>query len=289
MLVVDGDILLFTIGRLTEDITDFGDQICESFSKEDSLKLLEQGLDDIAELTGYDREDIIFAISDQDNFRKRHFPTYKSNRKEVKKPLGLLFLRSHLLENHEKYQTLMLKELEADDAMGIICTNANYISIYSQDKDLKTIPARQWDFKKKKFITPTMHDSMTYLYTQVLTGDTCDGYKGCPKIGKVKAAKAFAKCYTELDLLEKTHWLYYKYYGDNQLAKNKMLEQIGQAKILHGLDYQMLVQFDQTYNPYEVLKVTDEQLDRWVKENKLREENEKSNNKKRKKIRKKGV
>jgi len=264
-LIVDGDILNFTIGRATEDYSDFGDQTCSSFSEEDIIKLLDEGINSIAEKCGYDRENIIYSISCEKNYRKRFFPTYKSNRKEVVKPLGLKFLRQHLIDNSEKYNLFMIEELEADDCMGIAGTSGDdNISIYSQDKDLRTIPVRQWDFKKEKFWTPTYDQAMKWLYTQVLTGDTVDGYKGCPRIGKVKAEKALSECQNDLELLEQVFVRYYMYYDkDIELAKEKSLEQFGQARILHQTDLIELKQFNRTFNPYEILNVDNEMLTKW--------------------------
>ena len=272
-LIVDGDILNFTIGRITEDITDFGDQVCKSFDKEAIIRHLEDGLDNIASKCGYSRENIIYSISCEKNFRKEHFPTYKANRKNVVKPLGLLWLRDYLKENAEKYNLLLIENLEADDAMGIFGTLGDTrISIYSQDKDLFTIPVRQWDFKKNDFIVPTEIESMRFLYTQVLTGDTVDGYKGCPKIGKVKAGRALAECSNELEMLEACYVRYHKVYkgsakeellnGDE--ARVELLKQIGQARILHQVDYVTLMNFNETYNPFKILNVCDDMLVDWV-------------------------
>lgn len=254
--MIDGDIVLFQIGRVTEDITDFGDMVCESFDEEACIRLLDNELDNIARKTGYSREEMVFTISSDTNYRKRFFPTYKGNRKHIRKPLGLKFLREHVLKESEKYSTLMIEELEADDAMGIYGTapseaSGSEIAIYSQDKDLKTIPCKQWDFKANKFYTPTGLEATKYLYSQVLTGDSVDGYKGCPKIGKIKAAKALAECETELDMLKACHALYKKVYEDE--AKDKLLEQMGQARILHHADSLLLFQYDTLYNPYEML------------------------------------
>jgi rRNA-processing protein FCF1 len=42
----------------------------------------------------------------------------------------------------------MITELEADDCMGIAATaHGADVAIYSQDKDLRTIPCKQWDFQ----------------------------------------------------------------------------------------------------------------------------------------------
>jgi len=262
-LIVDGDILNFTIGRVTEDISDFGDQVCKSFDEESIIKHLESGLDNIAETCGYARENIIYSISCDKNYRKELFPTYKSNRKTVVKPLGLKWLREYLLENAEKYNVLMIENLEADDCMGIFGTSGDLnISIYSQDKDLRTIPVRQWDFKKRDFVTPTEIESMRFLYTQVLTGDTVDGYKGCPRIGKVKAEAALKDCTDELQMLEQCYVRYHKVYGEE--AKTMLLTQMGQARILHQLDYIALINFKVTYNPFEILRVCDDMLVDWA-------------------------
>ena len=106
-----------------------------------------------------------------------------------------------------------------------------------------------------------MLESLTFLYTQVLTGDTVDGYKGCPKIGKVKAAKILAGAENEARLLMACHKAYFKVYGEE--AKEKLLEQIGQARILHRQDAMMLMQYDVVYNPYDVLGVEDEVCRMW--------------------------
>ena len=264
-LIIDGDILNFTIGRVTEDISDFGDQVCESFDKEAIISLLESGLDAIGEKCGYTRENMIYSISCTKNYRKKHFPTYKSNRKNVVKPLGLTWLREYLIENAEKYNLLMIENLEADDCMGIFGTcGDDTISIYSQDKDLRTIPVRQWDFKKHDFVKPVTLESCRFLYTQVLTGDTVDGYKGCPRIGKVKAEAALRDCTNELEMLQQCFVRYNKVYKNIDDAKSELLKQIGQARILHQTDYVALVNFEETYNPFKILSVCDDLLDEWV-------------------------
>lgn len=266
-LIIDGDIVLFCIGRATEDSSDFGDQLMESYDTESAIRLIDAELESICKKTGYKREELVFAITSPTNYRKKHFPTYKTNRKNIRKPLGLQAMRQHMLDNVEKYSTIMIEDLEADDVMGMYGTaplevlDGNEIAIYSQDKDLYTIPVKQWDFKKKKFIKPTMLQSLHFLYTQVLTGDAVDGYKGCPRIGKVKAAKALMNTKSELEMLAACHKLYFKAYGKN--AKKELLIQIGQARILHYIDSQLLMQFDVTYDPYEFTGATDEMCRMW--------------------------
>ena len=114
ILIIDTDVVNFTVCRVTEDISDFGDQVCKSFDEDSTIRLFEDELKKIGEKTGYAVKDIYCAISSPTNFRKKHFPTYKSNRKEVVKPLGLAFLRQHLLDNASKYNTVMIEDLEGD-------------------------------------------------------------------------------------------------------------------------------------------------------------------------------
>lgn len=267
--MIDGDIVLFQIGRVTEDVSDFGDQLLESYDHASAIRMIDNELDNISKKTGYKKDELVFAISSDSNFRKRFFPTYKGNRKNVRKPLGLKAMRQYMLDNMEKYSTIQLEELEADDVMGMYASapqdvSGSEIAIYSQDKDLRTIPAKQWDFKNNKFIHPTFMEGTRWLYTQVLTGDTCDGYKGCPRIGKVKAEKALKDCKDELELLKAAHQLYYGAYQDE--AKDKLLEQIQQARIFTYMDSQMFFAHDKLYNPYEYMEVTDEMLSLWEKE-----------------------
>lgn len=264
--MIDGDIVLFQIGRVTEDITDFGDQQMSSFDEESAVRLIDRELDSICKKTGYERNQLVFAISSDSNFRKDFFPTYKGNRKNIKKPLGLKYMRQYMLDNIEKYNTIMIEKLEADDVMGMYGTapsevSGSEIAIYSQDKDLKTIPTKQWDFKLGKFIYPTPLESTRFLYTQILTGDAVDGYGGCPKIGKVKAAKALSVCKNEMEMLGACHKLFYKEYKEK--ASDKLLEQMGQARILHFADSQLLFQYAQLYNPYEMMEVTHDLLQMW--------------------------
>lgn len=144
--------------------------------------------------------------------------------------------------------------------------DGNKIAIYSQDKDLFTIPVKQWCFKKNKFIYPDPLESVTFLYTQVATGDICDGYKGCPKIGKVKAQRIVEGCKSELELLENMHKTYFNQYG--KFAKQELLNQIQQARILHYTDSQLLMSHDMLYDPYMLLEVSQETIDKWESESK---------------------
>lgn len=260
LLIIDGDIVLFQVGRVTEDKTDFGDQQMESFDIEVAKENIRAAVKTIMEKTGFDKENTIFAISSPNNFRKEYFPTYKGNRKKVQKPLGMEAMVKFLEENHLEFNLLRIDTLEADDCMGIISSQRDNVYIYSQDKDMKTVSKHLWCFKTNKFKSYTFEERIRYLYSQVLTGDAVDGYKGLEGIGKVKANKALKDAKDELQCLEIVHKMYFNKH--KELAKDKLLEQIGQARILEVQDYIELLE-GRTYNPYTKLGVTDEMLRLW--------------------------
>lgn len=129
---------------------------------------------------------ICFSTDPRTNFRYSVDPTYKNHRTESRKPLCYKTIRDRLLET---FTCQSFHDLEADDVMGVLATRkskAQHI-IVSQDKDMKTIPGTVWTGKDLLQISEGEADYW-HMY-QTLVGDTSDGYKGCPGIGKVKAEK----------------------------------------------------------------------------------------------------
>jgi len=79
--------------------------------------------------------------------------------------------------------------LEADDVLGIWSTSGKFgdTIIVSDDKDMQTLPTTIYRDGEVKTISED-HANYYWLF-QTLTGDTADGYPGCPGIGPVKAEK----------------------------------------------------------------------------------------------------
>lgn len=135
-----------------------------------------------------DADRIIMALSHKDNFRKKVLPSYKEHRQKTLRPLALEFVREHLIDN---YETLQLPGLEGDDVVGILATGEHYVQdekiLLSIDKDFNTIPATFYNLDKETISTASTDEADYYHMYQSLIGDSCDGYKGCPGIGPVKA------------------------------------------------------------------------------------------------------
>lgn len=138
-------------------------------------------------------DDLIVCLScpSSENFRKQVLPTYKLNRAHLVPPILLRDVKDYLATHYSTYQR---PTLEADDVMGILSTSESIVKgkkiIVSEDKDMQQIPG--WLYNPRKDESPnyiSKHDADYFHLRQTLTGDTVDGYKGCPGIGPKKAAK----------------------------------------------------------------------------------------------------
>lgn len=194
-LLVDGDVCVFQACAATNVISEFdGEQMIQS-NNEEAKASLAFALNKIMEnLSG---THMIIAISDPTSgyWRKEILPTYKGNRKGMK-PLGYSGIRQWMINN---YNVKFKPTLEGDDVLGILSTHPSLVKgekiIVSVDKDMYTIPGLfcrnlngNWDIEN---ISPSQADYNHML--QTLTGDTTDGYTGCPGVGPVKARAILAE------------------------------------------------------------------------------------------------
>jgi len=135
-----------------------------------------------------DGDEVILAISDKNNFRRKLNPTYKANRRSKMAPIGLDPIRDWM---KEKYGTVTYPNLEADDVLAILATERpNRIDrrvIVSIDKDFKSVPCEFYDFNRDEMHDVSEEDAARYHLMQTIAGDPVDGYKGVPGIGTVKA------------------------------------------------------------------------------------------------------
>lgn len=139
-------------------------------------------------------DDVVMALSDYRNpWRKIVMPSYKSNRKDVRKPVIFQPLRDYV---HETWTTYQREGLEGDDILGLLATNPVVIAgekiIVSLDKDMKTVPGKHFNMQKEVEFERSLDDADLYHFTQILTGDSTDGYGGCPGVGPKGAEKLLA-------------------------------------------------------------------------------------------------
>jgi 5'-3' exonuclease len=193
--LLDGDIFAYQAAASVEVETCWDDEndlwtLHSSFQEgRHALDTMLEEIKDFLKLDGFR-----IALSDSTNWRMGVMPTYKSNRKKVRKPIILKALKDYL---RETYGAQSFPTLEGDDLLGIWATQKRPMEtvIVTTDKDLHTIPGQVCRYLGAEpeivTISPRLADYW-HLY-QTLTGDTTDGYPGCPGIGPKKAEPLLAR------------------------------------------------------------------------------------------------
>jgi DNA polymerase-1 len=189
-LLIDGDEYLFTACVLAEiDIRwDDYNHVLQANEHEAWANFV-QAIERVATKFDVDPvKDVTLCFSgtyDTPNFRIAIDPSYKASRQGKRKPLCYADLRESA---DELYTTQTFPGLEADDVMGIMATKPGAdCVIVSQDKDMKTLPARIWT--GAELLTISEQEANYWHMFQTLTGDQVDGFKGCPGMGPVGAKK----------------------------------------------------------------------------------------------------
>jgi DNA polymerase-1 len=172
---------------------------------------VEEMIDKTLHETGADEFSIF--LSGKNNFRYEIYPEYKSNRTQPK-PRFLKEVKDYLIE---KYKAEVSDGCEADDLLGIAQCNAlsGDTIICSLDKDLRMIPGMHYSFeisgtsklgkqwtRPMEIVEVQPFEGLKKFYTQILTGDSTDGIRGAPGIGKVGAEKILRDCFTEQEMFE---------------------------------------------------------------------------------------
>lgn len=186
-LLIDADIVAYQASAGNERRYDWGDGVTSHVA--DLAAAKRQATDEIDNLMEKLKADacIICLSDDVNNFRKKVDPTYKTNRAATVRPTNLYVIKDWL---HEVYTTATTPWFEADDVMGILSTEPHEGEriIVSQDKDMQTIPGLLFNpGKDSKVRTITPEAAQRFMLWQAITGDTTDGYSGCPGAG-AKAA-----------------------------------------------------------------------------------------------------
>lgn len=176
--------------------------------------------------------DVVMCLSDYPTFRHQIYQDYKANRIGKRKPLGLRDIRLWL---EQSFQCRSCIGLEADDVLGLLATGALYPNptVVSIDKDMRTIPCHLLVNDQIEVIHPV--DANRNWMTQVLTGDSTDGYQGIKGCGPVTASKILTDALTLPELWEKVLAAYKK----AGLTYADALRNARLARILRHGDYSM--------------------------------------------------
>ena len=228
--LIDGDILAYQAASVSEVATDWGDGLWTLHAfEEQATTAFQTQLNSILEKVG--TESCVVVFSDSKNWRKGVLPTYKSNRIGVRKPMLLQFIRQWA---NDRFISITVETLEGDDVLGIMATKdpkGDYV-ICTIDKDLKTIPGKHYNFGKEEFFEVDEDTADYWHMIQTLTGDTTDGYSGCPGVG-IKTAEKILLAAEDGD-----RWAaVVKAYEKAGFGEEEALVQARVARILRSSDY----------------------------------------------------
>ena len=186
--LIDADTIIFKIAITHQD--DFSwDSEAEDDSYFDynlAVRTLNTELNKLLEKVKCDAYE--FHLTGSNNFR-HELGDYKQNRKDKVLPIGLQPLRQYAMEN---LAAIMAEGMEADDVVvHLKNTYPDKYVLCAIDKDvLYQSVGKHYNYNTEETVRVTEEEANQYMYFQVLTGDATDGYKGCHRVGKVKAKKA---------------------------------------------------------------------------------------------------
>jgi DNA polymerase-1 len=246
LLLIDGDEFLFRACAAVEKEVKFNVILGEVDWNEPPIhvlgsnpvqarEVLDEMLDRIFER--FETREHLLCFSSPPNFRYSVDPTYKNNRANSRKPLCYVELREQV---EADYKCKALPGLEADDVMGIVATTPAIQKrnpvIVSQDKDMQTIPTQVW--RQGELVTISEDQADYYHLFQTLVGDTSDGYKGCPGVGKVKAEKLLKDEPATQDFNPTWRWdIVVQQFEKAKLTEQDALTQARLARILRWSDW----------------------------------------------------
>ena len=199
-ILLDGDVYCYQASAAVERTVNWGDGEDDDSCLytlyadiDDAMLTLDASIETLRERLGGDR--VILALTDKENWRVSVLPTYKGNRKAVRRPMVLSDLRQYARDTYECWER---PTLEGDDILGILATNNAAIKgekvIVTIDKDLHTIPGFHFNSNKphEGIVEVTPEEADRFHLLQGIAGDVTDGYTGCPGMGMSGAEKFLA-------------------------------------------------------------------------------------------------
>ena len=228
--LIDADIVAFKAAASTERPIDWGDGLWTLHAYEsEGIEYIHKYLQRVTDALGHG--EFKLYITDPVNWRNDILPSYKSNRKNTRKPLTLSPLRKYMVE---EMGAVMVAGMEADDLLGITATNEPDCVIVSEDKDLATIPCQLFNPAKDETArTITEFEADYFHMTQALTGDVVDGYTGLAGCGPKTAEKILEGCDSTAEMWAAV----VEAYAKKKLSENVALVQARVARICRDTEF----------------------------------------------------
>ena len=241
-LLVDGDIVAYRATASAEFEANLGgDYWLLATNLGEAKAIAREFVDDLIKAS--ECEYVVFAFSGDKNYRKDVDPTYKSHRKETRKPMGYRPFVEWLMN---AYEHKVFPNIEGDDVLGLFADD-DFILV-SEDKDLKTVPSLHWDLKLKQYVEYDLATANRYWITQTLTGDATDGYKGAHRIGAKTAEKLLQNFNMTDDMPEVWDMVVATYEKAGQ-TEDDAIRNARMARILRPKEYDFKTNEVKLWNP----------------------------------------
>lgn len=213
--VIDGDIVCYRCAASAE--------------KDDQQVALIRAsrlLQDIISETGAD--EIKLFLSGSENFRYQIYPEYKANRRDLPRPQHLQAVREFLVL---KWGADVTDGYEADDAIGVVCSETSGSVCASIDKDLLQLPGEHYNFVTRQFQTVDVLDGWRNFYQQLILGDKADNIPGFDGKSRVKWPKFLEQSRLALLAAQSSYEMYLVVRGLYTSVNQELLER--NAKVLY--------------------------------------------------------
>lgn len=192
-LLIDGDLVAYKFAAGGQQVTDWGDGVTSNETIPEGVlrARVRQYIENLTVQLKAFTVVLCLSCDSRRYFRHNLWPAYKAGRGDV--PV-LRKAAIEYLSSGELGPVVKRKGLEADDVMGMLASEPNTGKVnvmVCNDKDMKTIPGILYnpdhpELGERTFSVP---QADYWHYFQTITGDSIDGYPGCPKAGPVAAKR----------------------------------------------------------------------------------------------------
>ena len=159
---------------------------------------------------------IVFALdSESETFRKKLYPEYKANRKEVEEDLKIQLPIAIDLIKEMGFKMIEAKGYESDDVIASLATLASKkgidVKIISSDKDMYQLlsekikifdPIKKKEIGERECIEKFNVSPKDFINFQALVGDSSDNIPGVKGVGEKTAAKLINEYHTLENIYE---------------------------------------------------------------------------------------
>ena len=188
-ILIDADVLAFEASIIAQEGIQWEEELWTvhadmAVAKERVIARIEQFKDLLK------ADEVVLALSDRANFRRKLFPDYKSNRRKAVLPIIIKPMKEWMIK---ELDAQLWANIEADDILSILATERpNRLDkrvIVSIDKDFKGVPGIFYDYNKEEYHEPTEQEADNFHLIQTLMGDSTDGFSGVKRVGPVAAQR----------------------------------------------------------------------------------------------------